>query len=264
MRWFSAWSLWNLRTQDVLRVSLVFLAATLIPGWLYWRSTNAKLAHCLYGDPQCSTALATYLLCALSLLAFCAAFEAVKHAYETLHQSSRAARAAMQSARTAANSAKMEETCHVAGSRCDDMQCPHSKPGKSKDIYIDNLSGDPIVGIPSGAKQEDYGTPVRLDLICVGKAPAMNARLSLNYEDQGVVGQGKINIGTIEVNGRKHLNIFIHRDLRSAEFSWSRAARHDGPKIVFHPEQRLLTTEVRESMDATLPNVEIVKPERPA
>jgi hypothetical protein len=263
MRWFSTWSIWNLRTQDVLRVALLFLIATLIPGWIYWRSTGARFAHCLYGDSGCSAALATYLLCGLSLLAFCAAFEAVKHAYQTLQQSSRAAHAAMQSARVAVQAAKSDETCHLAGSRCDDMQCPHSRPGVSKDIYIDDLSSDPITGLPPGSKQGDFLPGVRLDLICVGKAPAINARLWLVYEDEGFTGQGLISIGTIEVNNRKHLNIYIHRDFQRAEFSWSNVSRHDGPKIVFHPDQRRLTPEIRESTEASLPQAQTIKPERP-
>jgi hypothetical protein len=207
MRWFSAWSIWNLRTQDVLRVALLLAIVALVPGWFYWRSTGAKLAHCLYGDSSCSSALATYLLCALSLLAFCAAFEAVKHAYRSLQESTRAAKAAMQSARVATRAATDEETSHLAGSGCYDAQCPEARPGVCKDIYIDNLSSDPTVGLPPGCSNEDFLSPIKLDIVCLGRAPAINANLWLVTRSDGAVSQGKVSIGTIETNKRRHLNM---------------------------------------------------------
>jgi hypothetical protein len=263
-KWFGPWSLFNLRSQDILRVALFVCAAILVPGWLYWHSTGANVAECLFGTPQCSATLGTYLLCGLSVLAFCAAFEAVQYAGGTLRESAKAAIAARQSAEMATRAAINEETCHLAGSRCADLRCAECRSGLRKDVYEDRLSADPTIGRrPPGRRQSEFLDPIRMDIVCMGRSPAINAVLWLEVTLGERSGRGRVPIGSLQVNQKRHLDIFIHRDLAGAEVSWGHDVQHDGPRIDFSPEERQLTQAITEIAEQNLPRAEPVRPQRP-
>ncbi|MDB5070422.1 MAG: hypothetical protein JWM87_1533 [Candidatus Eremiobacteraeota bacterium] len=77
----------ELKTGYVVAASIALAALFFIPGvvywWQVWHATGISPYRCIYGDPVCSLAVATYALCGITTGAFIAAFNAARWALRT-------------------------------------------------------------------------------------------------------------------------------------------------------------------------------------
>jgi hypothetical protein len=211
----------------------MLIVAVIIPGVCYWVRSGAQPLLCIYGNPACSQVVATYILCALTLAAFLAAYKAATHAQETFEHE----RAAM-----------------LAVQRC---ICGDDVEGRRVEVYL----RDPYVGFneskPPGFDPSLYAK-LEVELHSVGRSPVINGRIAIAVHGQRAHAESsEIEIGTILKDATIHLRLWIVSNLDGAELSWSGKGYHghDDEIIVYVPAN--MRAPVRMDFDQT-PAVHVV------
>lgn len=191
-----------IQTRELLVLVAALVLAFLLPGMWYWFQTGAQPLRCIYGNPLCSQAVATYILCALTLAAFLAAYKAALHAQETFEH---------------------ERAATLAVERC---MCGDDVEGRRVEMYL----REPYVGfVKNRPPSFDSSRYAKLDveLHSVGRSPVINGRISIAVHGQRAHAESSlIDIGTILKDATIHLRLWIISNLDGAELSWAGKGYH--------------------------------------
>lgn len=225
----------------------IFLSAT-----AYWWSTKAEPIRCLFGDPQCSQTIATYLLCILTAGAFFAAVHAVVYTRntvsltrETLHETRKATQLAQDSHTYSIKGFELERTPVMTVQRCvhlDDGLFT-SRPGRMPRIdvndghadidilqyFIDDtdppiLSSVPPLNCVSPAAETAAPFPYELhhfDVLSLGKVPFINGWLELSVDSHKL----RMYAGSVAPNDYVHIVLWVSNTLHDrSKVAWSDTA----------------------------------------
>jgi hypothetical protein len=197
------------------------LVVFVVLGAAYWIGSGANPFQCLYGDPTCSNAFATYLMSTLTFTAFVAAFIAAKAA----------TRAYDVSLRTFEN----ERMAELGQRVC--LDDGHQEHGPHCRVYLFSASQKAIEEPPGDFDPETYRNK-HFDFTNLGRAPVRAAHLGLEFEISGAGGapsEYDFDIGSLADHATIHACFYVADSLGDVRIKWpEKAIQKDGKTIDFN------------------------------
>jgi hypothetical protein len=180
-----------------------------LPAFLYWGYNGFDPAKCVYADAGCSVAFATYLLCALTLGAFLAAYKAAVYAQQAFEH---------------------ERTSVLAAQEC---LCEHARGDFKATVFLTDLRR----GFVSEAPPSSHYRVANIDCISVGRSPVVNCSLQVSVTGDGGRFSYPIEIGSVGVNSKLHLKINVLEALGNVRLEWvPLETQHKmDPPMLFYP-----------------------------
>lgn len=179
----------------------LFALAIFIPAAQYWAARGWGVAHCLYGDKDCSSAFATYLLCTLTV-------GGVLISLRTLLDTA-------DSVATAVSTLEHQKTAILATQKCLHENC--SATFRQKNVYVTAFDESPSEKLEeqSGLTHKDFYDPVPVDCLSVGLAPILSAQFVISLRDKNGTTRatGNVVLGTLTTGDRLHLNVYVRTTL---------------------------------------------------
>jgi hypothetical protein len=199
----------NLAWWEVAAAAL--WAAFLIVGIAYWLGAHSQVIRCVFGDSQCSTAIASWILCVVTGLAFIVAARAARWAWETLEN---------------------ERTAELGLREC--FQRKH-QPHVQR--FIDNLVDSPRRNSSDGGDRSTH-EPLKFDITNLGRAPIRDAKILTRIRAAGSTDDPTdidIDLGCFADRETIHITIWVLKALGRLEVIWpTKATLPDGKRVDFH------------------------------
>lgn len=178
----------------------------LFPGVAYWSQTQPDVAKCLWGDPACSLAVATFVLVFVTAGAFLAAFTAALYAYQTMV--------------VAKNALGLERSAILMIRRCRDSHIC------SLDILV---SRDRIQFRGPSVTEEPYYCAMDYDFVSIGRTavvkPTIPIHIRFAYRDTNKFRfaplEKLVALDSLGVGDHVHTTIWVESEiLNLTEISW--------------------------------------------
>ena len=202
----------------------------LVVGAAYWVGAHVRWSQCIYGNSQCSTAIATWVLCVVTGLAFIVAARAARWAWEAL---------------------EYERTAELGLREC--FQRKHQP--QVQRVILSLVDPPRRGGLSDGDKRSDY-EPLTFDLTNLGRAPIRNANILTRIRAAGSPedpADFDIDLGCFADRETIHLTIWVAKVLGRLEIIWPREAiLPDGKAVAFHSVDEISYTKFVAGI-ATLP-----------
>lgn len=203
----------ELKTRHWALAFVALFLAVVIPGAVYWNQVGFHLARCMYGDPVCSLAISTYLLCVITVCAFLAAYRAIRFASQTL---------AMESEVILSINRCFVPMERAQKPRAADRRAiaPEHRVYREEHRYIRTIAQGFEMEKPNGFTKTAY-KPIEFDCSCVGRSALINGTLEIeSTSPNGDVHPLRIDIGSIPANENVLLRLWISTALARVQFAW--------------------------------------------
>jgi hypothetical protein len=199
-----------------------------ICAFAFWLPEHPPFFRCLFAQAECSAALATWALVAVSTVAFLAAYYAALKASEAFLVSA-------QALEVSQNAFDLESRAILGQSLCDHND--NQKPRVT--LYVDTQARTVEYAAPTVLDDKDYFS-IHYDFLSLGRTPLEQVFATVEiFPTAAESFKSEILVGNLTSQKDAHIELRIKRVLNPPQIEWHSVARDTRGELAYHPVPRI-------------------------